>query len=183
MLVMMLYVSFVYSEDKASLKVGDTAPKFALKDPYENMYSLDSIIGRGKTGMKLLILVIGDRHSRESGNKWVKELDKVYCGEKEIEIFMVADLRGLPFFATETLVKLGIKRERLPRIVLLDWDGKVNDLYKTQPSKSNLFVIDHAGKIIHTFVGKLEKDELKTLDTQIHENINKSLVIHKEIKK
>lgn len=175
-------MSFAYSEDKACPKIGDTAPKFALKDPDNNVYSLDSIIGKGKTGTQVLILIIGDRHSRENGNKWLKELDKIYYEEKGIEIFMIADLRGLPFFATETLVKWGIKRERLPRPVLLDWDGKVNDLYKTQPGKSNLFIIDNTGKIKYTFVGKFKKDELETLNAKIQENIKKSLATHKEIK-
>jgi predicted transcriptional regulator len=175
-------VSFAYSEDKVSLKIGDTAPKFALKDPDENVYSLDSIIGKGKTSTKFLILIIGDRHSRENGNKWLKELNKIYFEEKGIEIFMIADLRGLPFFATETLVKWGIKRERLPRPVLLDWEGKVNDLYKTELGKSNMFVIDSTGKIRYIFVGKFNKDELEVLNAKIQENIKKNLASYKGIK-
>jgi predicted transcriptional regulator len=182
-LIMILCASFAHSEDKASLKMEDTAPKFALKDPDDNVYSLDSIIGKSKTSAQALILIIGNRHTRENGNKWLKELDKLYHEQNNVEIFMVADLRGMPFFVTETLVKWGIKRERLPRPVLLDWEGKVNDLYKTDPGKSNMFLIDNTGKIKYIFVGKFNKDELETLNAKIQENIKKSLAIHKEIKK
>ena len=182
-LIMILCVSFAYSEDKVCLKIGDTAPKFTLKNPDDNEYNLDNIIGKGKTSTQVLILIIGNRHTRENGNKWLKELDKLYHEQNNVEIFMVADLRGLPFFVTESLIKWGTKRERLPRPVLLDWEGKVNDLYKTEQGKSNLFVIDNTGKIRYIFVGKFNKDELEIFSAKIQENIKKSIATHKEIKK
>ena len=61
-----------------------------------------------------------------------RSLHKLYGKKKEIALIMIADLRDLPFFATESMVKWGTKREKLPIPILLDWKGKVNQMYKTQ---------------------------------------------------
>jgi hypothetical protein len=169
-----LLLPFVaFSEKDESLKIGDQSPKFTLKDADDKEYSLDTIlkkdIKKDKDPLQILILVIGDPSTRKNGNKWAKELDKLYKEKKEVSIFMIADLRGLPFFATESMVKWGTKRENLPVTILLDWGGKVSELYKTQRGESNLFIIDRDGKVKYYYAGQCKPENVKTLNVKIQE--------------
>jgi len=159
-------------EEKEHLKIGEQAPKFILKDADDKEHRFDKILAKDKGDAQILILVIGDPKTRKSGNSWAKELDKLYKEKKEISIYMIADLRGLPFFATESMVKWGTKREKLPVPILLDWDGKISELYKTQRGESNLFIIDKDGKIRHYFAGQYKSENLKNLQAKIQENLN-----------
>ena len=159
------------SDEKEQLKIGDQAPKFVLKDADDKEYSLDKIISKDKGDIQVLILVIGDQTTRKNGNKWAKELDKLYKDKKEISIFMIADLRGLPFYVTESMVKWGTKREKLPVPILLDWNGKINELYKTRRRESNLFLIDREYKIRYYNFGKFTPENLKALQVKTQENL------------
>jgi hypothetical protein len=89
--------------------------------------------------------------------------------KKEVSIFMIADLRGLPFFATESMVKWGTKREKLPVTILLDWGGKVSELYKTQRGESNLFIIGREGKVKYYYAGQCIPENVKTLNVKVQE--------------
>ena len=72
------------SDNKEQLKIGDQTPKFVLKDADDKEYSLDKIISKDKGDVQVLILVIGDQTTRKNGNKWAKELDKLYKEKKEV---------------------------------------------------------------------------------------------------
>ncbi|MDQ1316704.1 MAG: Redoxin protein [Candidatus Poribacteria bacterium] len=159
------------SDKKEQLKIGNQAPKFVLKDADNKEYSLDKIISKDKGDVQVLILLIGDQTTRKSGNKWAKELDKLYKGKKEISIFMIADLRGLPFYVTESMVKWGTKREKLPVPILLDWNGKINELYKTRKGEPNLYVIDREYKIRYYNFGQFTLENLKALQVKAQENL------------
>ena len=164
-------ISAEKNNEKETLKVGDQAPKFTLKDADDNEYILEKILSKEKKDMRILVLIIGDHTTRGNGNKWAKELDKLYKERKEIDIFMIADLRKLPFFVTEFMVKWGTKREGLPVTILLDWEGKVSEQYKTQRGESNIFIIDSEGKIRYILVGQCSPENLKVLQSKIQENI------------
>jgi len=178
----MFFASMAISADKKSedeiIKIGDELPKFILKDADDNEYSLEKIIGKEKKELKLLVLVIGDQTTRKNGNAWAKEFDKLYKDKKEIEILMIADLRGLPFFVTESMVKWGTKRENLPVPILLDWKGKISEKYKTKKGESNIFVVDKEGKIRHYLFGEYSPKKLKELQSKLKEGIKQ-----KEIEK
>lgn len=154
------------------LKVGDKAPKFILKDADDKEYSLDQFLKREKDPIKVLILIIGDRSTRESGNKWASEFNKLYEKNKDIAMLMIADLRGLPFFVTEGLVKWGVKQEKTPVTILLDWDGKVNQLYKTEKGKSNIVIINSKGIISMYHKENYSDEAFKKVTAKIQEIIN-----------
>jgi peroxiredoxin len=164
-------ISAEKKNEKETLKVGDQAPKFTLKDADDNEYILEKILSKEKKDMRILLLIIGDHTTRGNGNKWAKELDKLYKERKVIDIFMIADLRKLPFFVTEFMVKWGTKREGLPVTILLDWEGKVSQQYKTQRGESNIFIVDSDGKIRYILVGQCSPENLKILQSKIQENI------------
>jgi len=175
-ILMSLAVIFVpstaNSEEGERLKIGTQAPKFTLKDADDKEHSLDPILNKDKASAKVIILVMGDRSVREPNDKWAIELDKIYGKKKEVTVLMIADLRGLPFFATEGMVKWGVKREKIPATILLDWGGKVNKLYKAQRGKPNLFVIGYDSKILYHYVGPYSAESIKEIQTKVQENLS-----------
>jgi peroxiredoxin len=161
--------SYTAAKEKEELKIGDPAPKFTLKDADDKEYSLETLLD--KETKKIIILIMGDRKARKQGDKWAIELDKIYGKKEEIVILMVADLRDLPFFVTEGMVKWGVKREKIPVPILLDWGGKVNELYKTQKGKPDLFIIDSDGTVSDHQVGAYSDE----LTKKVQDGIEKAL--------
>ena len=112
---------------------------------------------------------MGDRKVRGEANKWAIELDKIYGKNKKVVLLMIADLRGLPFFVTEGMVKWGTKKEKLPVAILLDWKGKISEKYKKQKGKVDLFVVDGDGKVAYHHVGVHSEEAIKELRTKLQE--------------
>lgn len=156
---------------KEELKVGDPAPKFTLKDADDKEYSLELLLDKENETVKVVILIMGDRSARKQGDEWAIELDKLYGKREEIVILMVADLRGLPFFVTEGMVKWGVKREKIPVPILLDWGGKVNQLYKTQKGKPDLFIVDSDGKVSYHQVGPYSDELIKKVKLKVQDSL------------
>lgn len=171
LLFTIILVFFLMASDEG-LKVGDKAPKFLLKDADDKEFSLDQILRKEKEPIKVLILIIGDRSTRESGNKWAAEFHKLYEKNKDIVILMIADLRGLPFFVTEGIVKWGVKHEKTPVTILLDWDGKVNQLYRTERGKSNIVIVNDKGLISLYYKGNYSEEAFKKVTAKIQEIIS-----------
>ena len=84
-------------------------------------------------------------------------------------MLMLADLRDLPFFATEGMIKWGTKREKLPVTILLDWEGKVNKLYKAQKKKTDLFIVGGDGKILYYQTDKYSDETAKKVTAKMGE--------------
>lgn len=170
-IILLLIALHGLADQGQALKLGEPVPSFVLKDADDNEYSLDKLIK--DENKKVVILIIGDRTTRESGNKWGIELHKIYGNQKDITILMIADLRGLPFFATEAVVKWGVKREKLPIKILLDWDGKVSQSYKTKRGESNIFVINKDKKLVHVCQGVFTEEKSKALKEKVDSMIKK----------
>jgi|GEM_PF-743424 len=173
-IILTLY-AFAKEETKKEegFKIGDPAPKFTLKDADDKEYSLELILGKDEENRKAVILIMGNRKVREEANKWAKDLHKIYEKNEEVALLMVADLRNLPFFVTEGMVKWGTKRENLPITIVLDWGGKVNELYKAKRSKPNLYIINKNGKVAFHQVGKHSEEFIKKLQAKVQESLKK----------
>jgi hypothetical protein len=154
-------------KEEERLKVGDPAPIFTLKDAYDKEHNLKLLLDN--EDVKAIVLIMGDRKVRKDGNKWARELHKLYGKKKEIALIMIADLRDLPFFANEGMVKWGTKREKLPIPILMDWKGEVNQIYKTQKKKVDLFIINSDDKIAYSQVGKYSEKLVDKIKAKIEE--------------
>jgi len=154
--ILSIFVSLTFARDEneQSIKIGAQAPKFILKDADDNEFNLEKIFEKDKDNPKIIILIIGNHTTRANGNKWARELDKIYKDRNDVVMYMIADLRGLPFFVTESMVKWGTKKENLPITILLDWKGKISEAYKTRKGESNIFIIDNSLKIRHYLFGE-----------------------------
>ena len=173
--IAIILTSFAIAKEKEEFKIGDPAPKFTLKDADDKEHSLEKLLGKDEESRKIVILIMGDLKVRKDANKWAKELDKLYKEKKEeVALLMVADLRDLPFFVTEGMVKWGTKREKLPVTIVLDWEGKINKLYKTQKRKTDIFIVNSDGKIAYHQVDKHSKDAVKKMQAKVQDLISKN---------
>jgi peroxiredoxin len=158
-------------EKKKELKIGDPAPDFTLKGADDKEYGLKLLLKKDKARAQVIILIMGDRKVRKQNDKWAIELDKIYGKKKEVAILMVADLRGLPFFVTEGMVKWGVKREKIPVPILLDWDGKVNKMYKAQKGKPDLFIVNSDGKVSYHHVAPYSDELVKKVKAKVEDSL------------
>lgn len=136
----------------AALKQGVQAPDFTLTDADDKSYTLS------KMSDKVVILLIGTRDVRKEGDKWLFAIDEDYGQYEDINSYLIADLRELPFFVTKGMVKWGVRREKLPFNTLLDWDGKIARKYKAQKDLPNLFIIDKQSKIVYSYSGNFSDE-------------------------
>ena len=169
--VISILVPTVSDQKKDVLKIGDAAPKFVLKDPHDVEYSLEKLLDKEKGYAKAVILLIGTHKVQEEGEKWAVELDKVYRKKKQVVIFLMGDLRDLPFFVADSVVKWGARREAdsLPdsTTILLDWDGKVSKQYKVHKDKTNLIIIDGECKIAFQSTDEYSEKAMKKVEAKI----------------
>ena len=156
-----------WGKEEKTLKIGDPVPEFTLKDANDKEYSFKLMLE--KEEVKVAVVFMGDRKVREDANKWARELHKIYGKRKDVVLVMLADLRDLPFFVTEGMVKWGTKREKLPVTILLDWEGKVNQKYKTQKKKTDLFIIGKNTKLLYHQVDKYSDEIAKKVATKMED--------------
>ncbi len=154
-------------EDEKGLKVGDSAPEFTLKDAYDKEHSFKLLLDKEET--KIAVLLMGNRKARKDANKWARELHKIYGKQNDVVLLMLADLRDLPFFVTEGMIKWGTKREKLPVTILLDWEGKVNQKYKTQKNKTDLFIVGSDGKVLYYQAEKHSDEAFTKVTTKMQD--------------
>ena len=145
----------------AALKPGTQAPDFTLQDADDRSYTLSEMSD------KIIILIFGTRDARKEGDKWMLAIDEDYGQFKEVNCYLIADLRGLPFFVTEGMVKFGVKREKIPFTTLLDWEGKIAQKYDTKKGLPNLFVI-RQGKIVYGYSGKFSDESYGKLRNDLN---------------
>lgn len=167
--LMLAVISSALAEEKEELEIGNPAPEFILKDADDKEYNSKLLLGDDEGSTKVMVLVMGDRKARKEANKWAIELNRIYGKKENVVLLMIADLRGLPFFVTEGMVKWGTKRENLPIAILLDWEGKISKMYKTQKGKVDLFAVDSDGKVAYHYAGDYSEGAVKKLRTKLQE--------------
>ncbi|MBD3181192.1 redoxin domain-containing protein [Candidatus Poribacteria bacterium] len=164
-------------KEENKLKVGDPAPNFILKDPLDKEYELKKILDKEEGTAKVVFLLIGTRKVQKMGDEWTFGLEEIYGKKEDIKVFLMGDLRGLPFFVTKGMVKWGAKgeNERLPATILLDWKGKVSKKYDTEKDKPNLIIIDSDMKIAYKkVVDNFTKEAVKEVVEVVEKALKKA---------
>ncbi len=124
-------------------KVGDMAVDFTLQDVKEKEHNLKKLRG------KLVFLIMGNRKIRKEDDKWAEAFQKDFKNNKSIVSYIIADLRSVPGFIPKSFIRFQLKRNPPPAPFLLDWKGKVHQLYHTDKKKPNLYLISSKGKIVY----------------------------------
>ena len=162
--------SHVFAESKVDVKVGDKVPNFTLEGSDGKQYELEKMTG------KVVVLVIGSRKLNDEEDRWFNKLFNAFESEIEgeeskINIFEVADMRGIPFFITKGFVRGKVKESAKDKkfMMLLDWDQKVNKLLGAYKDKVDIFVIGKRGILIHHQVVPYSEENFLTLKGKIEE--------------
>jgi peroxiredoxin len=148
-------------EEQASLKVGDDAPDFALQDAEDEMHALKEMRG------KVVLLIMGNRKIRKEDDKWAEAFKKDDEAENKVIGYIVADMRSVPAFVPKGFIKNQLKKNKPPVTLLLDWDGKIHQAYKTIKEKPNLYVINPEGKIAFHTQSNFDREVYETLKAVI----------------
>lgn len=124
-------------------KIGDIAPEFSLQDTEEKQYDLKKLRG------KIVFLIMGNRRIRKEDDKWAVAFHNEYKENEKISAFIIGDLRSVPGFIPKRFVISQLKKKPPPLPFLLDWKGKIHQVYHTGKKKPNLYLISSEGKLIY----------------------------------
>jgi hypothetical protein len=129
--------------ESAGLTVGDRAPDFVLMDVDDRQHSLSQLGQEGKA----VLLIMGNRKTRKEHEKWAESFRKEYGNREWITSCIVVDMRSAPVFAPKALIKRKLAKNRPAATVLLDWKGKVHQVYRTQKETPNLYLVHPGGQL------------------------------------
>ena len=171
-LMVMFCTTAITEEKEEELKIGMEAPDFALQDAEDKDYKLKEMKG------KVVILIMGNRKTRKETDKWAEAIKKDYPKPEDLKIFMIADMRGVPWFIPKGFIKGWLKRDKPPATLLLDWSGKTHIVYKTQKKKPDVFIISKAGTIAYRINANYDDETYK----KVKVGIKRTLAENTEIK-
>ena len=144
-----------------SLQVGEDAPDFTLQDAEDQEYALKKMRGT------VVFLIMGNRKIRKEDDKWAHAFQKDYRENDRVIAYIVADMRSVPGFVPKSFVKKQLRKNPPPVTLLLDWKGKVHQLYHTQKEKPNLYIIDPTGKLAFHIKSNFDKETYQKLKAVI----------------
>jgi peroxiredoxin len=119
----------------AKVTIGAKVPEFTLKDTAGNEMSSKNLKG------KVVVLIFEIQGTAEKVNKWDSDIKDKYKGKKEMVVASVANLKDLPPFIPEDMVKMKLKEEHKTDI-FMDMGGKVADGIGVDGTKPSIVLID-----------------------------------------
>ena len=143
------------------LHVGEAAPDFTLQDAEDQEHALKKMRG------KIVFLIMGNRKIREEDDKWGHAFQQDYGENDQVVAYIVADMRSVPAFVPKGFVKRQLKKDKPPVTLLLDWKGKVHQMYHTQKEKPNLYIIGPEGKLAFHIKSNFDKETYQKLKAVI----------------
>ena len=156
--------SFASNREQAEeepLQVGKDAPDFTLQDAEDQEHALKKMRG------KVVFLIMGNRKIREEDDKWGYAFQQDYRGNDQVVAYIIADMRSVPAFVPKGFVKRQLKKDKPPVTLLLDWKGKVHQMYRTEKEKPNLYIIDPEGKLAFQIKSDFDKETYQKLKAVI----------------
>ena len=143
------------------LQVGEDAPDFILQDAEDQEHALKKMRG------KVIFLIMGNRKIREEDDKWAHAFQKDYQENDQVIAYIIADMRSVPAFVPKGFVKRQLKKDKPPVTLLLDWKGKVHQVYRTEKEKPNLYIIDSEGKLAFHIKSNFDEETYQELKAVI----------------
>ncbi|MBM3242333.1 hypothetical protein FJZ31_39200 [Candidatus Poribacteria bacterium] len=180
-ILMVLFCMTAFAEKEELKIIGINAPDFALQDAEDKDYKLKEMKGN------VVILIMGNRQTRKETDKWAEAIKKDYAKDEKpalkrsegfdgklregLKIFMIADMRSVPWFIPKGFIKGWLKKDKPPAPLLLDWDGKTHFAYATQEKKPNIFIISKVGKIVYRMDANYDDEKYKGLKAEIERTL------------
>lgn len=141
--LILLFGSLAQSQDSPKTGgIDSPAPAFDLEDAYGRQYA--------SAGMRdnYVFLLFGPRKQAEAKRRWAQSVLDAFPDRNDTQVYMVADMRDVPFFITRDFVKGRIRKENFPVPLLLDWDQVAHGSFGIQPKGIEIVVIDPAGRVL-----------------------------------
>ena len=161
LLICPLFASDQEQAGEAPLQVGEDAPDFTLQDAEDQEHALMKMRG------KVVFLIMGNRKIREEDDKWGHAFQEDYEENDRVVAYIIADMRSVPAFVPKVFVKRQLKKDKPPVTLLLDWKGKVHQVYRTEKEKPNLYIIDPEGKLAFQIKSNFDKETYQKLKAVI----------------
>jgi hypothetical protein len=114
-------------------------------------------------GSRIIVLTLADRKGSEQLEDWVTPFYKRY--EEQVDIFGVANLKGVPGFMKPLLRKLF--RKGLDYPVMMDWTGEICEALQYKAGKANIFILCPKGVIRHRINGKVTGRDLQNCFSEV----------------
>jgi peroxiredoxin len=170
-ILMVLFCMTAFAEKEELKIIGINAPDFALQDAEDKDYKLKEMKDN------VVILIMGNRKTRKETDKWAEAIKKDYSRREKVKTFMIADMRGVPWFIPKGFIKGWLKKDKPPVTLLLDWDGKTHVAYATQEKKPNVFIISKVGKIVYRMNANYDDETYKETRSKIKETLAEKQVM------
>lgn len=145
-----LITCFAGESDKEVAEVG-RVDSFALSDQFKKEHK------QVFPGSRSIVLALADRKGSEQLEDWITPFYKRY--EEQVDIFGVANLKGVPGLMKPLLRKLF--RRGLDYPVMMDWTGEVCETLQYKAGKANIFILCPEGVIRHRINGKVTGKDLQ----------------------
>ncbi len=128
-------------DNTEKVRIGDPLPDLVLEDAHGTDHKLTG------TSDHYVFLLFGNRRMKDENRRWAIGFKNSYGARADVRIFMIADMRGIPFFITKNFIREQIRKENHPVPLLLDWDQGVNSRLGIRPERINILVGDPAGRL------------------------------------
>jgi peroxiredoxin len=167
-LMVIFCATAITEEEEDELKVGMKAPDFALQDAEDKNYKLKEMKGN------VVVLIMGTRKTRKETDKWAMAIKKDYPKREDLKIFMIADMRSVPWFIPKSFIKGFLKKDKPPATLLLDWDGKTHIGYKTKEKNPDIFIINKVGKIAYRINANYNDEKYQKVESEIEKTFDEN---------
>lgn len=163
------YLMFNTSSDKMKrIEIGDTVPKFELKDQHGKMFNIDSVLGK-----KNLVIYFYPKDDTPGCTK------QACSFRDQFEVFADADalIIGISSQSVESHLKFA-EKYNLKYTLLSDIDGKVRKLFGVPTNFLGLipgrvtYIVDKKGKVVYLFNSQMQAEK----------HVDEALRIIKEMK-
>lgn len=112
---------------------------------------------------KVTVMTVADHKGSDQLAPWIQRLHDLYA--KRIDIDGVADVSMIPK-PFHNMFREAF-RKQLTYSVMLDWGGSVVKQFGYEKGVANLYVIDHAGRIVKQFTGPVSAESLRQVVIEI----------------
>ena len=159
LLTLMMLISCFGNESVSKTTGVKQVQSFTLSDQFKKEHT------QTFPGKRVIVLALADRKGSEQLEDWISPFYKRY--EEQIDIYGVANLKGVPGFMKPLLRKLF--RKGLDYPVMMDWSGEVCTALSYDAEKANILILCQKGGIRHRVNGKVTEKDLQVCFSKVDE--------------
>jgi hypothetical protein len=143
----------------AVLKIGASPGDFEVKDADDHAAKLSALRGNGPA-----LIVYEDKDASDQNAKFKERLGKLRdkdAAARKVKLVAIADVASWDFWPAKGFVKDALRDagKKSGITVWADWTGAGRKALDAQSSRSNLVLVDAAGKVLWSSAGGLSASQ------------------------